>query len=235
MTMQKVACPTTMVQKPGSMPALLIAESSAMPVMMPGSAIGSTSSTVMLSLPRKLPRAMPSAVREPSKIASRVATAATASDKRIAAQMSSRANAALNQCSVRPGGGNSYVRSAVVSAYSTITSTGRCMKARPAYAARRAPNDGRFQRCGRRVSLGRSEGIEGSGALGDGEIDHDQHDRDHREGGGERNVSCRALLLVHHHADEVARSAHDARNDVVAQRKREREDGPCREARQRER
>ena len=88
-----------------------------MPVTMPGSAIGSTSSTVMLSLPRKLLRAMPSAVSEPRTIASNVATAATDSDSRIAAQISARANAASNQCSVRPGGGNSYVRSSVVNAY----------------------------------------------------------------------------------------------------------------------
>ena len=34
------------------------------------------------------------------------ATAATTSDSRIAAQMSARAKATSNQCSVRPGGGN---------------------------------------------------------------------------------------------------------------------------------
>ena len=107
MTMQNVAWPATIVQKPGSMRALLIAASSAMPVTMPGSAIGSTSRTVMLSLPRKLPRAMPSAVSEPRTIATNVATAATDNDRRIAAQISERANAASNQCSVSPGGGNS--------------------------------------------------------------------------------------------------------------------------------
>ncbi len=100
----------------------------------------------MLSLPRNLPRTMPRAVSEPRMIASTVATAATASDKRIAAQMSARANAASNQCSVSPGSGNSYVRSAVVNAYSTMTSTGRCMNASTAYAASRAPSEAWFQR-----------------------------------------------------------------------------------------
>ena len=117
-----------------------------MPVMIPGSAIGITSSTVMLSLPRKLPRAMPSAVSEPRMIANNVATAATDNDRRIDAQMSDRANAASNQCSVSPGGGNSYVRSAVVNAYNTMTSTGRCMNASTAYAASRALSEASFQR-----------------------------------------------------------------------------------------
>ncbi len=74
--------------------------------MMPGRAIGSTNSSVMVSLPRNGRRAMANAARVPSASAISVATDATTSDSRIACQMSSRANATSNQCSVRPGGGN---------------------------------------------------------------------------------------------------------------------------------
>ena len=49
---------------------------------------------------------MAKAASVPSTIATAVATAATASERRIAAQMSSRAKATSNQCSVSPGGGN---------------------------------------------------------------------------------------------------------------------------------
>ena len=48
------------------MRALFIAVSSAMPVTMPGRAIGSTSNTVIASLARNRPRAMASAVSVPS-------------------------------------------------------------------------------------------------------------------------------------------------------------------------
>ena len=105
-TMQNVACPVTIVQKPGCMPPSLNADSSAMPVMMPGSAIGSTNSSVTDSRPRKRLFASANAASVPRTIAMQVATDATESDIRSAAQMSSRANATENQCSVRPGGGN---------------------------------------------------------------------------------------------------------------------------------
>ena len=75
-------------------------------MMMPGSAIGSTKSSVIDSLARKLLRASAKAASVPSTSATSVATLATMSDRRIASQMSSRANAASNQCSVSPGGGN---------------------------------------------------------------------------------------------------------------------------------
>ena len=73
---------------------------------MPGSAIGSTNSSVIDSLPVNSRRARANAASVPSSSASSVATAATASDRRIAAQISERANATSNQCNVRPGGGN---------------------------------------------------------------------------------------------------------------------------------
>ena len=81
-------------------------ESSEMPVTMPGSAIGSTSASVIASLPQKRLRARPSAASDPSRSAASGGQAATPSERPRAAQMSGRAKASLNQCSVRPGGGN---------------------------------------------------------------------------------------------------------------------------------
>src|SRR5262245_53091340 len=188
MTMQKVAWPATIVQNPGSSRASLMAESKAMPVMMPGSAIGIAKSTVSVCLPRKFPRASAKAASVPSSSAPTVAALATASDRRSAAHISLREKARSNQCSVRPGGGNWYVRSSVVNAYSRMISTGKCMNARPAYAATRALRGVRFL-----------ERIERSQAFDECEIQRDQYDRHHREGRGERDVSGRALLLIHHH------------------------------------
>ena len=69
-------------------------------------------------------------------IARSVAAEATSSESRIDSQMSSRAKATSNQCSVKPGGGNWYVRSSVVNAYSAITQTGACRNTRPTAAMR---------------------------------------------------------------------------------------------------
>ena len=52
-------------------------EFSAMPVTMPGSAIGSTSRNETASRPKKLKRATPNAAIEPSRSATPVATSAT--------------------------------------------------------------------------------------------------------------------------------------------------------------
>src|SRR4051794_27387877 len=118
-----------MVQKPGSSFAALIAASKAMPVTMPGNAIGNTSTNVIVSLPQKRERDIANAVSEPSTIAKMVASAATLNESRMADQISLRANAATNQCNVTPGKGNAYVRSSVVNAYKMMTSTGTCMNA----------------------------------------------------------------------------------------------------------
>ena len=49
--MQNVVWPATIVQNPGFSPASLIADSNAMPVMIPGNAIGSTNSSVSVFFP----------------------------------------------------------------------------------------------------------------------------------------------------------------------------------------
>ena len=137
MTMQNVAWPATMVQKPGSGPASLIADSSAMPVMIPGNAMGSTNSSVSVFFAGK------AAARERK----RRERAENDREQRGDARNTERQphgcphiaarEARSNQCNVSPGGGNWYVRSSVVNAYSRMISTGKCMNASPAYAARR--------------------------------------------------------------------------------------------------
>src|ERR1700741_250626 len=104
--MQNVVWPATMVQNDGSTPPSFIAASNAMPVMMPGSAMGSTNSTVSESLAGKRARASANAASVPRISASAVAHAATPSDSDNACQTSERANATPNQRSVSPGGGN---------------------------------------------------------------------------------------------------------------------------------
>jgi hypothetical protein len=83
-----------------------MAASNAMPVMMPGNAIGRTNNTVKALRAGNRARASANAASEPRRSARIVAHAATPSDSVSARQMSARANATSNQCSVNPGGGN---------------------------------------------------------------------------------------------------------------------------------
>src|SRR3982751_5452245 len=106
MTMQNVVWPATMVQNEGSTRPSFMAASSAMPVTMPGSAMGNTNRTVSASLAGKRARANANAASVPRSMADTVAQAAIASDSDNECQMSGRANATPNQRSVNPGGGN---------------------------------------------------------------------------------------------------------------------------------
>src|ERR1700687_2274322 len=98
-----------------------------------------------------------------------------------------------------------------------MTSTGRCRNAMPPQAAIRIGSGAEV--------LVRSERIQSPKALRHREIDRDEHDRYDRERGGERHVSGGALLLIDHHANEISRRADYLRDDVVAEREREREHG----------
>src|ERR1700757_2509171 len=77
MTTQKVACPTTIVQIERLMWPVTNAELSAIPVTMPGSAIGRTSRKETASRPKKRKRATPKAPAEPSASAMPVAMSPT--------------------------------------------------------------------------------------------------------------------------------------------------------------
>ena len=78
-----------------------------MPVMMPGSAIGSTNSSEIASRPKNLARDSAAAASVPSTSASAVAIAATSTDSRSAGQMSgARPRRRRTIACVSPGGGN---------------------------------------------------------------------------------------------------------------------------------
>ena len=79
--MQNVAWPSTMVQIEKSIPMMSKAERSDMPVMMPGSAIGRTNSSEIVSRPKKWARDSAAAASVPKMSARKVAIAATSSER----------------------------------------------------------------------------------------------------------------------------------------------------------
>src|SRR5437867_2275991 len=105
--MQKVAWPRTMVQVENGRFMMSKAERSAMPVMMPGRAIGRMKRSDSESLPKKRARESAAAASVPNISASSVAMSATFRESSNGGQMSGRSNhAVLNQWRVYPGGGN---------------------------------------------------------------------------------------------------------------------------------
>src|SRR6185503_2798820 len=101
--MQNVAWPSTMVQIEKSIPMMSKAERSEMPVMMPGSAIGSTNSSEIVSRPKNLARDRAAAASVPKMRARTVAMAATLSESQSGGQMSGRSNhATANHLVVSP-------------------------------------------------------------------------------------------------------------------------------------
>src|SRR2546421_10930043 len=88
MTTQNVACPITIVQYDRLVPQKAKNELSAMPVMIPGRAIGRTSSQEIASLPKKRKRETPKAAADPSSTAALVATSAALTESHSAARMS---------------------------------------------------------------------------------------------------------------------------------------------------
>ena len=94
-----------MVQNENGISSVWYAERSAMPVTMPGSAIGRISSSEIASRPKNVVRASAAAASVPSTSAVAVEYAATSNDSRIAAQTSLRSHATANHCVVSAGGG----------------------------------------------------------------------------------------------------------------------------------
>jgi hypothetical protein len=95
-----------MVQKLNGTSARLNAERSEIPVMIPGSAMGSTTRSDTVSRPKNRVRATAAAQSVPSTSATSVEIAATRRLSDSAAQMSGRAQARPNHWSVSPGGGH---------------------------------------------------------------------------------------------------------------------------------
>src|SRR5689334_22006311 len=92
------------------------AERNAMPVMIPGSAIGSTTKSEITSRPKNFEPDTAAAQSVPSMMASAVEIAATSTDSSSASHRSDRSAATANHLMVRPGGGHWKVRSSVVKA-----------------------------------------------------------------------------------------------------------------------
>src|SRR5512132_3535666 len=86
--MQKVAWPTTIVHRPKVLCQKTKNEFSAMPVRIPGSAIGSTSRNEIASRPKKRKRCTANAAADPSTIATSVAVTPALSDSQSASCMS---------------------------------------------------------------------------------------------------------------------------------------------------
>src|SRR4051794_22891567 len=96
--MQKVAWPKTIVQVEKGRFMMSKAERKAMPVMMPGRAIGRMNNSDSDSRPKKRARAKAAAASVPMMRARSVAISATLSDRISGGQMSGRSNqAVLNQ------------------------------------------------------------------------------------------------------------------------------------------
>ncbi len=104
--MQKVACPTMIVKSPRSTPngsgRLRKVAFSAIPVTIPGSAIGSTTRNETASRPKKRCRATASATSDPSTSASAVAPSAACSDVQSASRTPGLSIARPNHSVVSP-------------------------------------------------------------------------------------------------------------------------------------
>src|SRR5260370_41548438 len=101
--MQNVVWPTTMVQNESGKPPKLKNALSAMPVMIPGKANGSTKSRLMASRPKKVMRWMAKAAHEPRTKASAVAANPACTERPKAVRISASFQDAVNHFSVRPG------------------------------------------------------------------------------------------------------------------------------------
>src|SRR5436309_11447314 len=95
----------------------------AIPVMIPGSAIGSTSRNDTDSRPKKRKRAIANAAAEPSTSALAVASSAARTESQIASRTSWACHATPNQCVVRPGMGQLCTFD-LLNAYTMISASG---------------------------------------------------------------------------------------------------------------
>src|SRR5215472_7631113 len=228
--MQNVACPMTMVSVPSWMPVKEKNEFSAIPVMIPGSAIGSTSRNEMASRPKKRNLCRAKATAEPSSLARTVATSPTRTDSRNARRTCGSCHARLNQCGVKPVMGHVWMFDGL-NAYSTMSTIGTNRNARTSPTQMRSAVRSPFD------SIGvPSDFLERAECPGGEQVDGHDGDGDHGHGGGERHVVRDPDVCVDDVADEVgAGPADQQRRDVVTEGQREREDRPGDDARQGER
>src|SRR5216683_1444996 len=227
-TMQNVVCPMTMVIVPSWSPVKEKNEFSAIPVMMPGRASGSTSRNETASRPKNAKLCSAYATAEPSSRASAVASSPTRTDSRNALRTWVSCQATENQCSENPEIGQLSMFEEL-NAYSTMSTIGTNKNSRTRVtqtrSAARSPLDS--------IGLDRLERAERPGAE---QVGGHDHDRDERHGRGERHVVRDPDVGVDDVAHEVgAGPADQQRRDVVPEGQREREDGPGHDAGQGER
>ncbi len=114
-TMQKVAWPTITVNRPRPTPSgartVPKAELRAMPVTMPGSAMGRTTTKDTVSRPKKRCRATANAMSVPRTSAIAVAPRPAFTDTHRAPRAPELSRATDHQCRVSPGGGQLALRS----------------------------------------------------------------------------------------------------------------------------
>src|SRR6516164_10604972 len=122
-TMQNVVCPTMMVSVPSWTPVKAKKEFSAIPVMMPGSASGSTSRNEMASRPKNLNLYSAYATADPSSSASTVANRPTFTDRRNALRTWGSWNATEYQCNEKPAMGQLSMFDGL-NEYSTMSTIG---------------------------------------------------------------------------------------------------------------
>ena len=103
--MQNVAWPTTIVTSEKSIPPNANSEFSAIPVMIPGSASGRTSTSETVSRPKKRKRCTAKAASEPSTSAIVVAISAARTDSHSASRISPLANVDENHLVETPWSG----------------------------------------------------------------------------------------------------------------------------------
>src|SRR5579872_4581064 len=103
--MQKVAWPTTIVSSEKLTPAKVMKEFSAIPVMIPGSAIGSTKMKETASRPKKRKRCTAKAAIEPSASATAVASSPARTDSHRAWRISALCQAEENHFVESPSSG----------------------------------------------------------------------------------------------------------------------------------
>src|SRR6516162_6792078 len=228
--MQNVVCPMTIVSVPSWMPVKEKNEFSAIPVMIPGSAIGSMSRNEMVSRPKKRNLYRAKATAEPSSIARTVATSPTRTESQNAPRTCGSCHATLNQCSVKPVMGQVWMLDGL-NAYSTMSTIGTNRNARTSATQIRRPTLKPFDSIG-----GASDFLERAECPGADQVDGHDGDGDHGHGSGERHVVRDPDVAVDDVADEVgAGPADQQRRDVVTERQREGEDRPGDDARQGER
>src|SRR5713226_6484563 len=127
--MQKVVWPITIVQIEREMPLKLKKEFSAMPVIIPGRASGSTKRKLTASFPKNVVRWMAKAAHDPRMSARAVAVSAAWIDSLSDVRTSASFQVAVNHLSVRPGIGQLSMFD-VLNAYKKMSRRGTNRKSR---------------------------------------------------------------------------------------------------------